>query len=238
MRKRFYLGFDPAQLFDFAALSALEVTYDVPGQDTIYRLVNLERRQRVSYPALVEWVVDALKTPAFREGAFEQPQIVLDATGVGIAVRDLLKQKNAALVSIMTTAGNSLNRDQDGYHVGKARIYGKFFTAFDDGRVHINQEHPHFTQLHQELKAFKSKLSAAGNALFEADVGEHDDMITSLALPVWYFEEFKPVGTPRLVFSGGVKASSIISGGAVRRSGGIPSWMPPGTDEGRPGCRR
>jgi len=60
----------------------------------------------------------------------EQPQIVLDATGVGIAVRDLLKQKNAALVSIMTTAGNALNRDHDGYHVGKARIYGKFFTAF------------------------------------------------------------------------------------------------------------
>jgi hypothetical protein len=226
MRKRFFLGFDPAQLFDFAALSALEVTYE-PGQDAVYRLVNLERKQRVSYPDLVTWVVDALSTPAFREGASEPPEIVLDSTGVGIAVRDMIRQKNMPLVSIMTTAGNSMNRDRDGYRVGKARIYGKFFTAFDNGRVHINEQHPHFEQLLKELKAFKSKLSTAGNALFEADVGEHDDMITSLALPVWYFEEFKPMGIPKLTFAGQTKTPVRIPGGASPSS----NWVAQASDD-------
>lgn len=204
IKKQYLLGFDPAQLFDYTALSALEVTYE-PGQDAIYRLVNLERKQRVSYPLLVEWVCSALRTPAFLDGASEPPKIVLDSTGVGIAVRDLIEQKNVPLISIMTTASNGLSRDQDGYRVGKARIYGKFFTAFDAGRLHINKEHPHFEPLYQELKSFKSKLSTAGNALFEADMGAHDDMITAIALPVWYFEEFKPAVMPKLTCHGDVK---------------------------------
>lgn len=218
------LGFDPAQLFDFAALSALEVNYE-PGQDATYRVVNLERRQRVSYPDLVAWAADAPNTPIFREGTTDAPKLVVDSTGVGIAVRDMLRQKNVPLVAIMTTAGNALSKDLDGYHVGKARIYGKFFTVFDDGRIHINKEHPYFAQLYNELKAFKSKLSAAGNALFEAELGEHDDMITALALPVWYFEEFKPETTPKLSFTGatknGIGGSSWFEEAARHHYGGF-----------------
>jgi hypothetical protein len=207
MYKRYYLGLDPAQIRDYAALSALEVTY-AGGEDATYRLVNLERRQRLSYPDLVNWVVQALKTPALNHEVIAPPTIVLDATGVGIAVRDLLRKESAPLESVIVTAGNSKNRDPDGYHVGKARIYGKFLSAFDSGRVQLNPNLPSFEQLEHEFLAFKAQISAKGNALFEAEEGEHDDLITSIALPVWYFEEHRPQDMSYIRFVGTVKRKS------------------------------
>lgn len=184
--RQFVLGLDPAQIRDWAALSAFEITVDENG-DGIYKLVNLERRQRMSYPDLVSWVIRALKLPAFNSES-TGTMLVLDQSGIGRAVYDIFCQRGVYPIGITVTAGNSVSHD-DGLHVGKALIYGKFLAAFDYGRVQINPDLPIYEELKHELLAFRAEFSKRGNAIFEAEEGEHDDLVTALALPVYYMED-------------------------------------------------
>lgn len=186
----FMLGFDPAQIRDFAALSAVEVT-DNQG-DLVFKLVGLERRQRLSYPDLVSWAVSALKIPEFYENVSQPPEIVIDATGIGIAVHDLLIKAGVEPVAVTIVSGNAVTKiDGRSYHVGKALLVGKFLAAFDAGRFQINPNIPIYPQFERELLAFKAEISARGNAIFEAEEGEHDDLISACALTTWGAEQYK-----------------------------------------------
>jgi hypothetical protein len=53
---------------------------------------------------------------------------------------------------------------------------------------------PIWPALEKEMLSFRAEMSAQGNAKFEAAPGEHDDMLFSLALAVWYGEEIKRGG--------------------------------------------
>ncbi len=181
--RHFLLGFDPAQIRDFAALCAIEVT--AGRNDLIFKLVALERRQRLSYPDLVLWVKSALGHPEFHKNT----ELVLDATGVGIAVRDLLIKAGIRPIAVTTTPGNSVTKvDKYNYHVGKAALIGKFLSAFDAGRFQMNPNLPIYPQFERELLAFKSEITARGNAIFEAGENEHDDLISACALVTWWAE--------------------------------------------------
>jgi hypothetical protein len=193
----FLLGFDPAQLRDYAALSAAEVTSYKQG--LLFKLVALERRQRLSYPDLVAWAVSALRMPEFNRNVTQSPELVVDSTGIGIAVRDLLVKAGIKPVAVTTTAGNAqTNVDHHTFNVGKALLVGKFLSAFDSGRFQINPNHPAYPLFERELLAFKAEISARGNAIFEATEGEHDDMISACALVTWRAET-RPKPQPRLV---------------------------------------
>jgi hypothetical protein len=193
----FLLGFDPAQIRDYAALSAVEVTSDKQG--LLFKLCALERRQRLSYPDLVAWVASARKIPEFNRDVTQAPELVIDSTGIGIAVRDLLVKAGIRPIAVTTTAGNVQTRvDAHNFHVGKALLVGKFLSAFDAGRFQINPNLPAYPLFERELLAFKAEISARGNAIFEAADGEHDDMISACALITWRADT-RPKQQPRLV---------------------------------------
>jgi hypothetical protein len=194
----FLLGFDPAQIRDYAALAAVEVTSDKGGH--IFKLVALERRQRLSYPDLVAWAAAALKIPEFHKDITQSPELVLDSTGIGIAVRDLLIRAGIKPVAITCTPGNSVTKDDNfNYRVGKAVLIGKFLAAFDAGRFQVNPNLPIYPQFERELLAFRAEISARGNAIFEASEGENDDLISACALITWRAET-RPKPQPLPIF--------------------------------------
>jgi hypothetical protein len=194
---RYIIALDPAQLHDWSALAAVKVEYQTPYSSSelkIYKLVNLERRQKLPYNIIVDWAVQAYNTPAFwparsMGACTEEPTFVLDATGVGIAIKDALRQKGVRPRAASIVSGNSLNAETGIYHLGKARLIGKFLAAFDSGRVHINPNLPIYPQLERELISYRAEISSQGNAKFEAPPGEHDDLLFALALAVWWGEE-------------------------------------------------
>ena len=73
----------------------------------------------------------------------------------------------------------------------KARLIGTFLGAFDAGKVHVNPNMPIWPALEKEMLGYRAEMSAQGRAKFEACEGEHDDMLFSLAMAVWYGEEVK-----------------------------------------------
>lgn len=183
----FILSLDPAQLRDWSALCAVDMQYNQAQRRFHYNLVAMNRKQGLPYDQIVEWVARTIKNPAFN--AKQPPEFLLDATGVGVAVKDMLRSKGVKPKAITITAGETLTRVGPEIHLGKARLIGKFLGAFDAGKVHVNPNMPIWPQVEKEMLSFRAEMSAQGRVKLEAEPGENDDMLFALAMAVWYGEE-------------------------------------------------
>jgi len=186
---RYILSLDPAQLRDWSALSAIQMQWNLDKKRHEYALVALNRKQQLPYDQIVDWVISTLQKPIFREQTTDYPELVLDATGVGVAINDMFRQRGIRPRAVMITSGNVKTKVGSIYHVGKAKLIGSFLSAYDSGKVQVNPNHPMWPQLEKEMLAFRAEMSSQGHAKFEAGQGEHDDLLFSLAMGVWYGED-------------------------------------------------
>ena len=184
---QYIISLDPAQLRDWSALAAVRMRYNQATQKFGYDLVNMDRRQKIGYDLIVDWAVNAFNTPAFHVPV--PALFLLDATGPGLALKDMLRLKGVRCKPIIITSGQNVIRDGPFIHVGKPRLFGKFMAAFDSGRVRISPAMLIYSTLEKEMVNFRAKLSSSGNAMFEAAPGENDDLLFSLAMAIWYGEE-------------------------------------------------
>lgn len=186
------MGLDPAQLRDWSALAVVDMQIkqlDSGKGRAEYSLLAMGRKQGLPYDQIVDWAAGTWRRPEFNTR--EPPEFILDSTGVGIAVKDMLKTKGVPVRAVTITAGEVMTRAGSIIHLGKARLIGTFLAAFDSGKVRINPSMPIWEALQQELLNYRAEISAQGRAKFEAAEGEHDDLLFSLALAVWYGEEIK-----------------------------------------------
>jgi len=208
MDKFYITSLDPAQLHDYSALAVLEC---MPGAgaekaDNVYRLVSLKRKQKLPYPEIVSWSRRVFLNPKFQQSAgVSPPQFVIDAGGVGRALLDMLIAEGLKPIPIQLTGGEAESYVGGTYHVSKSFMVGKFLAAWDAGRVQVPAAASFLPILENELKAFRGAMTAQGRAKFEAEQGEHDDLVMALAQAVWYFERHKQREMPRLIFSGATK---------------------------------
>lgn len=186
----FILSLDPAQIRDWSALSVIEAIWNDTKRSFTYHLRNIQRKQSIPYPEIVDWVIKSYNTPALRKNVDFGPVFCLDSTGVGIAIRDLFHKEGSNPISITITSGNGLTYAGLEYSVGKSRLIGKFLAAFDAGRFQIPlSKLGTIIQLNKELKSFRAELSAKGNVKFEAPPNEHDDLVISCAMATWFCED-------------------------------------------------
>lgn len=183
----YIISLDPAKLRDWCALSAVDMQYVATKKRFQYDVVTIARKQGLDYPDMVDWVIGILKMKQFNES--EPPKFVMDATGVGVAVSDMFKAKGIRHHAITFTKGNICKREGSHIHVGKPRLVGKFLGAFDAGKVRVNPGQPLWPQMEREMLAFKAEMKENGYSKFEAEEGENDDLLISLAQAVWYGEE-------------------------------------------------
>ena len=124
MSRRFFFGLDLGQSHDFTALSIVERA-EVRGQwdpvrfcHTIQvelRLRHLERIPRgTNYPDVVRRVARIMQTPVLAG----QSELLVDATGVGRPVVDLLRQTrlDGLLSPVNITSGLAESRSTSGYN--------------------------------------------------------------------------------------------------------------------------
>lgn len=185
----FIISLDPAQLRDWSALAVVDMRYRPEEKRFGYDLVAMARKQGLPYDQIVDWVARICRKPEFNTD--QPPDLVIDSTGVGVAVRDMILTKGLRLKAVTITSGESFSQQGSAFHVGKARLIGTFLGAFDGGKVNVNPNMPIWPQLEKEMLSYRAEISAQGRAKFEAEEGEHDDMIFALAQAVWYGEEVK-----------------------------------------------
>jgi len=122
--------------------------------------------------------------------------LVVDHTGVGVAVVDLFKDAHLDPIAITITGGDTVSRDGNHYRVPKRDLVTTTQVAMQQGHLKFAATLPSLAILKAELSAFTYKLSNAGHDSY-ADwrEREHDDLVLAVALAVWY--ALQPVYHPR-----------------------------------------
>ncbi len=120
--------------------------------------------------------------------------VVIDASG-NRAEGEHFRRKFVGLVSprlVYITGGSEITPAQGGgYNVPKSYLKGVLQTVMGEQRITVADDLPDGELLKRELAAFRVKVTKAANEIYEANEGEHDDLVISIALPLWWGETYE-----------------------------------------------
>lgn len=192
----YVLGLDVGQAQDFTALCVLERDVRPTGRKDgtggeewadHYTVVHLERPPlKTAYPEVVRAVQKTLAHPKLDGNA----QLVVDATGVGRPVVDMLREARCEPQPVTITAGQTVSITDDGFwHVPKRILVSATAIALQTERLHVARSLALSETLTREMLNFKVKINAKAHDSYEAwRDGEHDDLVLAVALAVWWAE--------------------------------------------------
>ena len=178
---KFVVGLDLGQAQDYTALAVVERT---EGGERHVR--HLERFPLgTTYPAIVERVAALLS----REPLAGDAELVVDATGVGAPVVDLLRDAGLRPVAVTITGGEKVIRGSDGWRVPKRDLVAALQVALQTGRLKVAATLPLAEILTRELLDFRVRITDAAHDTYGAwREGSHDDLVLAVALAVWWAE--------------------------------------------------
>jgi hypothetical protein len=183
-------GLDLGQQQDYTALVSVEVEHapdpDLPGQAVLRHGVRHVHRWPLGtpYPAIVgdlkQW---------FGRVPLNGTALVVDATGVGRAVVDMLRTSDlpAYLAPFTITCGF-----QEGDRtVPKKDLVAAVVSALQMRRLRFAEALELRPVLEKELEAFRVRVTPDRNETFASfRERDHDDLVLALALAVWYAERY------------------------------------------------
>lgn len=194
---RFFMGVDLGQAHDYSAVSILEQELKLyepkPGWrpinpeviDNTYLVRYLERfKLGTPYPMIVERIARLMEQPQMKiEG-----KLIVDATGVGAPVVDMMKLRKLHPVCIKITGGFEVTQTKDGYHVPKAELVSALAVLFHSKRIKVAAKLSEAKSLKKEVLAFGYKINReTGHTTYGADAEtEYDDIVLSVSLAAWY----------------------------------------------------
>jgi hypothetical protein len=190
------LGVDLAQARDRTAIVAVRSWMTEPTADQAVR-ARRPRRERhhsidhaerlrvgVSYPEQAAAIISIAEGLA----GDERPTLVVDATGVGRAVVDMIRRDSPFPVRAVTIgAGLEVVRDGWRVTVPKVELVGALEVVLSSRRIHAVEGLPLAKDIADELRSFGYEMSATGRPKYEGR-GRHDDLVMALALAVWQGE--------------------------------------------------
>jgi len=215
---RYWVGADFGQASDYTAVAVLERVPVPVGEREVVRKTGLLTRERVrvpthdhelhlrylsrpplrtSYERIADGIVSRLRelepTGAFGERG--TVGLVVDATGVGRAVVDMLTErlsvaKNGPKVHLWPatiTSGSHVTKNGPFLGVPKRELIHAGVVALQEGRLKFGAEVPEREELMEELLAYRLKINlATGHDSYAPwREGGHDDLLFSLCLATW-----------------------------------------------------
>jgi hypothetical protein len=153
-----------------------------------YELRWLERPPlKTSYPDICSRLQDMLFDPALRGNA----TLIVDATGVGRPVVQMMEEMGLSPVSVLVTGGSRESMDDEGmFHVPKKVIVTSLQMVFQERRIKVAEDLELVPVFLKELDNFKMKMNTqTGNTSYEAwRSSDHDDLVFAVGLGAWYGE--------------------------------------------------
>lgn len=181
----YVLGVDLGQAHDFTALAVTEVD----GQPKHHKVRHLERLPLgTPYPAQVARVGEVFKKLTGKT----PPALVVDATGVGRPVVDMLRAAKLPALAVTITGGDAVSRDRRDWRVPKRDFVSALQVLLQSKRLEVASGLAEAQTLVKELLAFKVTISKQGHDSYGNDWREnpHDDMVLAVALAAWWGERF------------------------------------------------
>jgi hypothetical protein len=195
MNRNYYVGLDLGQKGDYTAIAVVEEWEEaVGGVDGVTFDARKERRldvrylERVplgtSYPEIVERVCELVRSPELKWKC----TLLVDATGVGAPVVDLLRRAalECWMVPVTITGGEHQAKGPDGWRVPKRDLVTAVQVALELGELRLPAEMPLGRTLVTELMDMRVKISDSGRDTYGAfRNGSHDDLVLALGLACW-----------------------------------------------------
>lgn len=205
----FYIGLDLGQSNDYSALVVVERYGEYVRERALWEPHWVFREYQVrhayrfplgtSYPDVARYVT-ALQGRVEIKG---RNQLIVDKTGVGNAVVDILREEGAQrMTTVSITGGNDVNRvGPEDYTVPKRELASVLHKLFSTSKLRTNPDLPYLEELRQEIAAFAMKINAkSGHDTYEAlTSADHDDLVMALGMACWYAERPQPVHRALLV---------------------------------------
>ena len=206
----FTVGLDIGQTSDPTALAAVE---DAGGDPSVYHLRHVERFELgTPYPTIVEDVARLLGTDEL-DGA----DLVVDATGVGRPIVEMLEEEGLDPISIWITGGDSVTEDEEKreFRVPKRELASTVQALLQSGRLKFAEGLPFRDVVVDELQKFRAKINInTGEATFEHwRERDTDDVVLALACALWHAENASVEGGVLFVDGGSPNGETSLSDG-------------------------
>jgi hypothetical protein len=195
-----YIGLDLGQMQNYAAAAVLHATaVDGGGRPlrtsaggTVRRFdVRALRRYPLGTP-FTEIVGHIAGQARRRElHADGPPRVVVDKTGCGAAVLEMLRtalqsSRTIEVWGVVITAGKTVTRPGPlEVHTAKVELAGAIREVLEGGRLRVPPQLEFAGALRRELQDFTVRVTAAANETFSAAEGRWDDLVVAAALPIW-----------------------------------------------------
>jgi len=114
--------------------------------------------------------------------------VVVDGTGVGMPVVQLLKQAlQTMVVPVFITGGDTASRDGGAWRVPKREIVSNLQILLEQRKLKFPAGMAEAPALIKEMQGMRVKVTALGNEQFGCwREGEHDDLILAVGLGAWW----------------------------------------------------
>ena len=204
-RNEFFIGVDLGQAKDYTAIAVLE------GNHT-YRVRHLVRERGIPYPTIVNQIHSLTHSRELRSG---QINLVVDQTGGGAPVVDLLRNKGLMPIAITITGGDHPHQEDHKkrtWSVPKRDLISNLLVLSQTQRMKIASGLKEAATLANEFQNMRVKidLRTAHDSYTTWREGQHDDLVLAVALASWWAEK-RPMRMPKpIVMGSGIGKPEII----------------------------
>ncbi|WP_449245625.1 terminase large subunit domain-containing protein [Desulfobacca acetoxidans] len=177
----FLIGLDLGQSQDYSALTIIHRSPALP--DPPCHLRHLQRFPlRTPYPDIVRQVRELLQQPQIGPN----PLLIVDKTGVGAPVVDMLTQAGMNPYAVTIHGGEAVSQNGRDLRLPQRDLIANLQVALQTGSLKLAPALPQLPLLIHELENFHLTISASGRERYAAGPdGPHDDLVFSLALALW-----------------------------------------------------
>ncbi|HZU27020.1 MAG TPA: hypothetical protein VFA04_15950 [Bryobacteraceae bacterium] len=191
----FYAGLDLGKRLDFSALAVVEREEFGAGDPLRPWMDTRERRGLVvrylermalgtPYTEVVRRVTELMERLRQKGPC----RLVVDATGVGMPVVDMLRRAKPgfAMTPVLITGGAEQHNKDGVWHVPKVDLLAGLQAALEGGELRISRRLKETATLVRELGDVRVRARGTGAMRIGADGhGEHDDLVIAVALGCW-----------------------------------------------------
>lgn len=191
----FFAGLDLGQSMDYSALVIVE-RQQPPKDDLVLGSKRPPARYAVraiqrwplgtAYPVIVQELTDRLS----QSPLVDNTKLLVDFTGCGRPVVDMLKQAHLRPTPISIHGGDRVSHEGMDYRVPKRDLVGTVAVLLQQQRLQIAETLPLTPVLTHELLNFKVQIdpSTAHDSYSAWRERDHDDLVLALALALWWGE--------------------------------------------------
>lgn len=192
------VGADLGKSVDNTAIAVMHHTVTGTGEDIVdhrlkvrrertirrFDLVHLQRLPLgMNYVAQAHAIGELMQREPLKSA---RAKLVIDQSGVGAGVVDLMEANGLRPMRVQITAGSEQTHEGNVYRVAKTILISKLEASMHSKELHVAAALSEAESLRDELRDFQRHVTASGANTWSARAGKHDDIVLAVSYGIWW----------------------------------------------------